>query len=159
MRTFLCVLVLAVAGVTASSAGEPVTGDQDSLQILIEQQQALRKDLDDGGIEGLTPRQNTIVRKAQTEFFALTEGKKTLDELSIDEKIRVENALEHINAQVKNTRAAADDQNVCWRERVSGTTVKKTRCGTKAEMREAREGARDFLERPKVCGEQCGSQL
>jgi hypothetical protein len=34
---------------------------------------------------------------------------------------------------------------------MSGTGLKKTRCGTKAEMREAREGARDFMEKPRVC--------
>jgi hypothetical protein len=88
-----------------------------------------------------------LFARAQTEFFAVTEGKSALDELSIDEKIRMENALERINAEVANTRAAKDDQNVCWRERVSGTNMKKTRCGTQAEMREAS----DYLEKPKIC--------
>jgi hypothetical protein len=63
----------------------------------------------------------------------------------------MENALERINAEVKNNRAASDDQNVCWRERASGSKMKTTRCGTKAEMREAREGARDYMEKPKAC--------
>ncbi|HEY0659755.1 MAG TPA: hypothetical protein VGD21_00305 [Lysobacter sp.] len=132
-------------------------GGQDSLQILLDQQRELQADIDDGGVDGLTARQNGAIRKAQKEVFAVTEGKHRLDELSIDEKIRLENALERINAEIVNTRAAGNDQNVCWRERVSGTGMKKTRCGTAAEMREAREGARDFLERPKVCGESCGS--
>jgi len=91
------------------------------------------------------------VRKAQAEVFAVTEGKHRMDELSMEEKICLENALERINAQLVNTRAASDEQNACWRERVSGTAVKKTRCGTQAEMREAREGTRDFLEEAKIC--------
>jgi hypothetical protein len=100
----------------------------------------------------MTARQNKLVGKAQDEFFAITQGKTKLDELSIGEKFRMENALERINAEVKNTRVASDEQNVCWQERVSGSTMKKTRCGIKAEMREAREGARDYIiEKAKVC--------
>lgn len=150
MKAMMCLLVLAAASMTAAAAEQPAP-DQDSLQVLIAQQQALQTDLQDGGIEGLTARQNKLVGKAQDEFFTITKDKTKLDDLSIGEKIQMENALERINAEVKNTRMAADDQNVCWRERVSGSTMKKTRCGTKAEMREAREGARDYMERPKVC--------
>lgn len=135
------------AQVPPATSGEGVDG----LQLIISQQKKLKADLEDGGIEGLTPRQNTLVRKAQAEVFTVTEGKHRMGELSMDEKIRLENALERINAQVVNTRAANDSQNVCWRERVSGTAMKKTRCGTQAEMREAREGARDFLEEAKIC--------
>jgi hypothetical protein len=150
MRRILITAVLVAVVGTASAQGAPAT-EEDGLQLILEQQKALRTDLEDGGLEGLTPRQNTLVRKAQVEVFAVTEGKHRMDELSMDEKIRLENALERINAQVVNTRAASDEQNVCWRERVSGTAVKKTRCGTQAEMREAREGARDFLEEAKIC--------
>lgn len=147
-RTVILVSMLALTGV---SFAQVAPAEEDGLQQILKQQKALRADLEDGGIEGLTPRQNTLVRKAQVEVFAVTEGKGRLEDLSMEEKIRLENALERINAQVVNTRAASDKQNVCWRERMSGTTMKKTRCGTQAEMREAREGARDFLEKGKVC--------
>ena len=142
---------IAFSGVAFAQATSPLPSQSDGLDLILKQQKELQKDLDDGGIEGLTPRQNTIVRKAQIEVFAVSEGKSRLDDLSMEEKIRLENALERINAQIVNTRAASNNQNVCWRERVSGTTVKKTRCGTQAEMREAREGARDFLEKGRVC--------
>ncbi|GAB3373780.1 hypothetical protein GCM10027431_25840 [Lysobacter rhizosphaerae] len=150
MRRTLLALALFVATGVALAQAAPAAED-DGLQMILKQQQALKADLDDGGIEGLTPRQNTIVRKAQIEVFAVSEGKSRLDDLSMEEKIRLENALERINAEIVNTRAASNNQNVCWRERVSGTTMKKTRCGTQAEMREAREGARDFLEKGRVC--------
>ena len=150
MRAMVCLLLLATASMAVDAAEQPAP-DQDSLQVFVAQQQELQADLRDGGIEGLTARQNKLVGKAQDEFFAVTQGKTKLGELSIGEKIRMENALERINAEVKNTRMASDEQNVCWRERVSGSTMKKTRCGTKAEMREAREGARDYMEKPRVC--------
>lgn len=126
------------------------------LDRILAQQQELKRDLDVGKIDGLTTRQVNAIRKAQVDVFAVTEGKTSLDQLSMDDKVRLENALERINAEVKNTRAGHDDKQVCWRERASGTTMKVTRCGTEAEKREAREGARDFLERPKVCGARCG---
>ena len=148
-RTLITAMLVAIMG-SVSAQGVPAT-EEDGLQRILGQQKALRTDLENGGIEGLTPRQNTLVRKAQSEVFAITEGKSRMDDLSMDEKIRLENALERINAQVVTTRAASDQQNVCWRERMSGTTIKKTRCGTQAEMREAREGARDLLEKGKVC--------
>lgn len=126
------------------------------LDQIVTQQQALKRDLDAGKTDGMTTRQVNVIRKAQTEVFAVTEGKTSFDQLSMDDKVRLENALERINAEVKNTRTGHDENQVCWRERMSGTGTKVTRCGTESEMREAREGARDFLERPKVCGERCG---
>lgn len=150
----LCILLALTAG-PAWAAETVATDGRDRLQVVLEQQRAIQADLDDGGIDGLSPRQANAIRKAQKEVFAVAEGKQTLDQLSMDDKIRLENALERINAEIVDTRTAHDDQDVCWRERVSGTGMKKTRCGTRAEMREAREGARDYLERPKVCGRDC----
>lgn len=155
MKTLLLSVILSAASWAACAADRPLSGDT-SLPQLVEQQRALKAQLD-AGTSGLTPRQVKQVRKAQDEFFSIADGKDTLDQLSIDEKIRIENALELINAEVVDTRTASDDQNVCWREKASGTHLKVTRCGTKAEMREAREGARDYLDRPKACGADCGA--
>jgi len=127
------------------------------LEKIRSQQNALAADLNAGKTGDLTPRQIGAIRRSQKEIFATTEGKSSLDELSIDEKVRLENALERINAEVKGGRLAKDQQEVCWRERMSGSQMKSTRCGTEAERRQAREGARDFLEKPKVCAGSCGS--
>lgn len=155
MKALLLSVILSAASWAACGADRPPSGDT-SLPQLVEQQRALKAQLD-AGTSGLTPRQVKQVRKAQDEFFSIADGKDTLDQLSVDEKIRIENALELINAEVVDTRTASDDQNVCWREKASGTHLKVTRCGTRAEMREAREGARDYLDRPKACGADCGA--
>ena len=150
----LLVLWAAMAATSAASAQSGAT----SLQVLVEQQEALRAQLSDGGIDGVTPRQASVIAKAQGEFFKIVEGKESLDELGIDDKIRVENALETINAQIVNTTAGRSNQDVCWRERTTGSKTKTTRCGTRREIDEAREGARGYLERPKVCAPPgCGS--
>lgn len=124
---------------------------EDKLAAIVQQQRALQADLDDGGIDGITTRQANIIRKAQAEVFQITDGKHRLDELDMDDRVRLENALERINAQVVGTRLAQDEQQVCWREAKSGSTVKVTRCGSQAERDQVREGARAWMEKPKVC--------
>lgn len=140
----LCVLLLVMTGVATAE------GDSNSLQAMVEQQKALRAEIA-AGAEGLTPRQVRVIDKAQDEFFAIVAGKQTLDQLGIEEKVRVENALETINAQVVNTSRASSDQQVCWRETMVGSKMAVTRCGTQQEIDEAREGARGYLNRPKIC--------
>lgn len=136
--------VAQTAAPAASAASEP-------LQIVLQQQTELKARLDHAQTEGLSARQVSAIRKAQNEVFAITEGKATLDALSMDQKIRLDNALERINAEVKNTRVGMQEQDTCWREPKTGSAVKVTRCGTKAERDEAREGAKAWLEKPKIC--------
>ncbi|MBB1061773.1 hypothetical protein [Marilutibacter spongiae] len=161
----ICMLCLAIAGPVCAQTppgdDPPAVDieDVDGLQVILEQQRELRAHLDAGGIEGLTTRENNRVRDAQAEVFAITEGKSRLDQLDINEKVALENALQKINAYVQGSAAAADGQTVCWRERVTGSKRKTTRCGTEAERLQARQGARAYLERPKVCGQNCGGQL
>ncbi len=139
--------LLALTLVFAADAGNQV-----SLGDILEQQRELEAQIAAGELQRLTPRQINIIRRAQKEVFASTEGKTTLDDLDINQKIRLENALEQINAQVKGGGHAANgEQEVCWRERKSGSTVKVTRCGTQAEREQVRVGARDWMEKGKVC--------
>lgn len=141
-----------------SEQAEPTTAaEADGLTLIRDQQLELKASLEGGNAEGLTRREVNRIRKEQEAVFALIDGKATLAELSIHEKVELENALERINAYVKGGRAARDEQDVCWRERMSGTSRMVTRCGTEKERDQAREGARDFLQRPKICsGPGCG---
>ena len=134
--------LLAIGSVTAESV---------SLRAVLEQQTALKTDLADGGIGGLTPRQNAQVGKAQDEVFALAGGKTSWEALTIEQKVRVENALERINALVVNTRKSAGAKQTCWREKKLGSKTTITRCATQSELDAAREGGRGWMERPKVC--------
>ena len=144
MRTvLLALLLLAPLGAMAEEQNA-------SLQMMVEQQIVLRDELARGP-QDLTPRQVGIMRKAQAEFFRLVEGKTTLDQLAIDDKVKLENALERINAELVNTNAARANQEVCWREHTTGSKMRATRCGTQQEIDEAREGARGFMLKPKIC--------
>lgn len=145
MRTVLMLALLVLAPM-AAMAEEQNT----SLQMMMEQQIALRDELAHSP-QDLTPRQVGIIGKAQDQFFAIVEGKTTLDQLAIDDKVRVENALERINAVLVNTNAARANQEVCWREHMVGSKMQVTRCGTQQEIDQAREAARGFMLKPKIC--------
>lgn len=141
-----CLLCAALAMAPAMAQSPPPT----SLQVLVDQQIALRAELAKG-IEGITPRQARIIDKAQGEFFAIVAGKQSLDELGIEDKIRVENALETISAQAATTRFAADDQQVCWRETKVGTKLPVTVCASKKELGDGTQEARNHFNRPRIC--------
>ncbi len=136
-------------------AAESTASASATLPQILEQQRGIRSALDAGTLDGLTPRQVNAIRRAQTEVFSLTDGKPDLDALSLDEKARLSNALEQINAEMKQTRLAQDEKQVCWRERKTGSTTKVTRCGTQAERDLLRESARTYLETPRICPD-CG---
>ncbi len=145
--------LLAAAFVLMLSSISSASEQPDKLASILEQQRALQSDFAEGKME-LTPRQVNVVRKAQDEVFSLTAGKASLDQLSIEEKVRLENALERVNAQVKGgdlDRLARGEQEICRRERRAGSTVKVTVCATQAEWDLLREGARATLEKQHVC--------
>lgn len=149
MKNLMLAALLLVVPMTA------IAQEEESLQTLVEQQRQLRLDLDDG-IEGVTPRNARIIRKAQDEFFTVSEGAQSLDQLSIQDKVRIENALETINAQIVNTSASRSDQNVCWRERKTGSRTMVTRCGTKEEIEQVRRDSQSAMEKSRICEGQCG---
>lgn len=153
------VVGLAVAGLLAVgwTASRAQAADAASLEQIIEQQRGLRAQLDRGETAGLSPRRVRVVRQAQDQVFRLTEGKTQLDQLNIEQRVQLENALEVINAEVVGTRVARENRDVCWTEARSGSKLKATRCGTQEEIDEARRGARAWMEKPRICsGPGCG---
>lgn len=121
-----------------------------TLQSIVEQQRGVAAQIADGSL-ALRPRERGVVEKAQVEVFALVEGKQVLADLDIAEKARLENALTRIDAALKGGRRAEEVTQVCWRERTIGSKLMTTRCGTREEIQAAREGARDFMQRPRTC--------
>lgn len=149
MNAVLILVLLLIVPMTSLAQDE-------SLQAMVQQQQQLRADLAKG-LDGVTPRQVRIIGKAQDEFFAATQGAQSLDQLSIQDKVRIENALETINAQIVNTSASRSDQDTCWREAKTGSRTKVTRCGTKEEVEQVRRDAQSAMEKRRICsGMGCG---
>ncbi len=140
------------------SGGSGASESEDKLGSILVQQRDLQAGLAAGQDYGLTPRELSAVRKAQAEVFTLTEGKISMDQLNIEDKIRLDNALERINTQVKGgdtDHIARGEQDVCKRVQRTGTTVKSTVCATQSEWDRVREDSRESLEKRRICAD-CG---
>lgn len=146
-KTF--VLAAALLATTLAFAQSPSTIEQ-----VRDQQTRLRADLDAGAIK-LTPRAAMQVRKDQDIVFELLQRKPTLEAMNIQERVNFDNALERINAAVQGTRMAADGKDVCRYQSVAGSRQKRLVCGTQDDRDHAREGARAYLEKPRVCSGTC----
>lgn len=128
----------------------------DKLADIRAQQAELKGQLDGGQLAELTVRQQNAIRRAQGEVMVLIEGKRSLDDLDINEKVRLENALERINANYVATNTAGREQQVCKRVALTGTGMKTTRCAPQSEWDQVREDSRNSLEKRRVC-EDCGT--
>lgn len=122
----------------------------DKLSEIRTQQAELARQLDAGELS-ITPRQANAIRKSQAEVAEVTQGAETLADLDMNQKVRLENALERINALVVGTRAGSSSQQVCKRVAVAGSAMKSTRCATQAEWDQLRETSRSALEKQRVC--------
>lgn len=88
----------------------------------------------------------------QDRFLALTMGRQSLDELSMDDRMSAINTLEAINATI--TRAE-DERLVCERIKQVGSHRPTRVCRTVAELREARQAAEKLMEERPACGQTC----
>ncbi|WP_144812225.1 hypothetical protein [Aerolutibacter ruishenii] len=148
MSIVVMLSVVLAGGQFAAPVAAQESGDK--LAHILDQQQALKASLDDG-TSGLSPRQIRQIRKEQGEVFAIAGKNARFDQLNVQEQIRLENALERINAHFVGTRVAQENQDTCWTEAKTGSKLKVTRCGTQEERDETRRGARAWLEKPRIC--------
>ena len=124
------------------------------LRPIIDEQRALADTLSNNSKTlGLSPEQIDSIRRAQMDVFDAAGNHTQLSDLEDRDQMRLKNALATISAAMQNTRNAAEERDVCWREKKMGSNITVTRCATQEEMRRVREGARDWKEKPGVCGE------
>lgn len=91
--------------------------------------------------------------RAQDEIFVLLEGKRSVDELSTDQRIALFNAQETVSTVLLDAEL---DREVCKREKMVGSHRATLVCLTVREQRAMKEMARDMLMAPRVCSYQCG---
>ncbi len=144
MRTPVLCLLLAMATAAIAQPGDKLTQ-------IREQQKVLTEEVD-AGILKLKPREAALLRKDQARVGALIDGRATLDDLNIDERVQLDNALERINALVVATRQAGENRDECRVERPTGSKLKKLDCMSAGDRQNHRDGARAYMEKPRVCG-------
>lgn len=96
-----------------------------------------------GRYKEMAPSERTELMNRQTEVLAMIEGKSGPSELNPDQRIKVFNHLEWIEAAINKS---ADERLICERRATIGSNRKERVCRTAAQIREARERARSEME-------------
>lgn len=144
LSSIVSALVLAVAMSAAAAARA------ESLAEIRQQQTQIQQELARGDLV-LDARSQRTVEAQQRIVFTLIEGRAEVGELTPPKQVELRNALEKIRAAVSQDALAEEDREVCWQERRTGSKLTTTVCGTVRERQQAKEGARDYLQRPRIC--------
>lgn len=145
LSSIVSALVLAVSMVSATAVARA-----ESLAEIRQQQTQIQEELARGELV-LDARSKRTVEVQQRIVFALIEGRVEVGELTPPKQVELRNALEKIRAAVSQDALAEADREVCWQERRTGSKLTTTVCGTVRERQQAKEGARDYLQRPRIC--------
>lgn len=121
----------------------------DPLPDIVAQQHALKAEIESGSAP-YSKRQIREIRRSQDIVFSTIGDETSLAALSIDERVELQNALERINSEVAHGSVRPRATN-CRREPKLGSKFKSTLCASRAERDEIRDGARDYMQRPRVC--------
>lgn len=157
MNVLRCmVALLLAAGLCAVAAAQ---SESASLQEILDQQAEIAAGIEAGDYAHLPARSISAIKRAQRTIANVTGGRTEIGQLPPQDQVHLENALQTVKAHLSGTRVAREEQQVCWRERPTGSKIAETRCGTEGERDIARAGARGYMERPRVCAPPgCGSQ-
>lgn len=139
-----------IVGVLAMAVCAAVAQPVDKLVEIREQQKLLLAELDSGALK-VTPREAALIRKENSRVLEMLEGQPSLDALGVAERVQLDNALERINALVVGTRRASEDADVCRYERNTSSKIRKLDCATASERQNSRDGARAYMEKPRIC--------
>ncbi len=135
----------------ATEAAAPAQTQTPTLAEIRDQQAEIAAGIEAGEYAHLPQRSISAIKRAQRTIDSVTSGRTDLSELTPTDQVHLNNALSTVKSHVEGTLRARNEQEVCWRERTVGTKIAETRCGTQAELDEARAGARGFMERPRNC--------
>ena len=126
----------------AVMAAQPPRGKVETTEIpaIIANMDEIRAEIEDKGsdLAKLPAAKRRELEQQQAIVYRLLDGHEHVDELSIDQRIRVNNALEGIHAIMT---APSEGRVTCRRERTVGSHRQVTVCRTAAQREADREDA------------------
>ncbi|GAB3373777.1 hypothetical protein GCM10027431_25830 [Lysobacter rhizosphaerae] len=114
---------------------EAVRTQQAEIRAGVEAKSGLYKDME--------PRTRSELLQRQTEVLSLIEGKQVPDELNPDQRIKLFNDLEWIEAAINRT---ADERLICEYSKTIGSNRRTKTCRTAAQVREDHERSKENFE-------------
>jgi ABC-type Fe3+-citrate transport system substrate-binding protein len=125
-------LTLSLATATASFAST-VESDGGDIAPLLERQREIAAVIQSKQ-KNLSEKQREIVLREQATIFAIAEGKASLNDLTPEERTRLTNAIEKVDAAIKESPAADEGRMACRRERAVGSTLPKMHCRARKKV-------------------------
>jgi hypothetical protein len=156
MRNVAMMLLLVVSLASPATLPAQTTAAQPQPPEILAEQRQLRLALEnaDPRYADLTPFRRNRIYKAQDQVFTLVEGHARLDELAIDEQLRLFNALELIGSHLGKRDEAA--HMVCERIAIVGSRRQQMACMEKGERdRRAQRAVDALMTRPACTTSDC----
>jgi hypothetical protein len=150
LRAFLVLLLLSLAAPAAADlrrADDLVVANMGVAEFLDWHADVARR-ARTSEFKALTKDERAELATAQTELRTILEGRATMGELEVDDKLRVFNAHEKVLALV--TRAE-DERLVCQQQKRLGSHRHQLVCRTAKQLREDRETTQNELRRTRTC--------
>jgi hypothetical protein len=149
-RKILIPALLSASLMMASTAFASIVESDKDISSIIERQREIAEQVRRSP-KAMTEQQQRLIGEEQAKIYAIVEGKSSFDELNQEQKVRLVNAIEKIDAIVEATRAAEDSRMVCRRERTVGSNMQATRCAPRKQRQEETTNARNAVEQSESC--------
>ena len=120
----------------------------DNVPKFLDYQRDLRDDLKKPKFRHIGSTSRKKLLAAQDELFDLLGGKRSVEELTQEQQIKVYNA-QHLIAGIMTN--AELDRPICKRERRVGSNMAQTVCTTKRQMDEHKNEVQRNMKAPKTC--------
>lgn len=139
--SFLAALLLPLV---AQASGKPL-----EISKVVSQQEEIRADVmkGEGRYANIPEAKRDQLLSKQAMLLRMLDGKETAAELTEEQQLSAFNTLEWIEATINQEY---DDRLVCVREKKVGTNRISRTCRTAAQWEEARERAREELDRQSI---------
>ena len=162
MRLSSLFIALALAGAsltatagTRSASAEPVVIRD--VPAFLEYQRDVRADVRKGSkYKHVDNASKAELMRAQDELFAILEGKRSIEELSDEDRLAVYNAQTKVAAVLNDAEL---DRPMCKREKRLGSNMAQTVCTTKREREDKAKHGQDLMRYGRNCApgaETCG---
>lgn len=154
MRTFVLALVLLLSAPLVSASGMPEPRRIDDIPTFLAQQRDIADAIENAKkFRHVSNSQRDRLAKAQDTLLTLLEGRSSIDELDADERVRLYNAQEEVNAVLTD---ADLDRPICQRRKPVGSHRPILECYTRRERDEAATAARQSRLKTRACsGPEC----
>lgn len=142
---------LVIGVLLAAMAGASAASDQAATSVpeILQMQHAIRTKLErpTGEYARLSPDAIARMEAAQDKVFAMLSGVNSIDQLNVNQRVEVSNALDEVKAGLL---ANEDNRLICHVERPTGSNISKRFCETVGQRKRDSDEARRMMRNNEI---------